>query len=184
MESIKVKEIMVPLAEYATVDEEATLQDAVLTLEKAQQRSLESPFEHRALLVLDKDHHVVGEMSQLDALRGLESAYGKMGDIRRTSRSGFSSEFIRSMVEKYGLWKGAMADLCRKAAQTKVKNIMYAPTDGEYVEESATLDEAVHQLLMGHHQSLLVTRSGQIVGVLRLFDVFTRVCEEMKACQL
>jgi len=63
-----------------------------------------------------------------------------------------------------------------------VKNFMYTPTEGEYVEESASLNEAIHQLIMGHHQSLLVTRKKQIVGILRLTDVFKEVFEVMKTC--
>ncbi len=48
----------------------------------------------------------------------------------------------------------------------------------------ATLDEAIHQLIIGHHQSLLVTREGAIVGVLRLTDVFAAVFHAMKECRL
>ena len=48
--------------------------------------------------------------------------------------------------------------------------------------EDASLDEAIHQLIMGHHQSLLVTRGEKIVGVLRLTDVFAAVFHTMKEC--
>jgi len=53
------------------------------------------------------------------------------------------------------------------------------------VKESATFDEAVHMLIIGHHQSLLVTdRKGeQVVGVLRLVDVFEEICSLIKACK-
>ena len=37
MKSYSVKELMVPLSEYATVTENATLYDAVLALEEAQE---------------------------------------------------------------------------------------------------------------------------------------------------
>ncbi|HAA05016.1 MAG TPA: CBS domain-containing protein, partial [Syntrophobacteraceae bacterium] len=53
MQSIKVEKLMVPLAEYATVSEEATLNEAVLALDTAQ-KSVEGDREkHRAVLVLD-----------------------------------------------------------------------------------------------------------------------------------
>ena len=65
-----------------------------------------------------------------------------------------------------------------------VKDIMYTPTEGEYVEEKASLGEAIHQLVMGHHQSLLVTKEDEIVGILRLVDVFKEICEGIKACEL
>jgi predicted transcriptional regulator len=88
------------------------------------------------------------------------------------------------MITEHGLWKQPIDDICRKAATLKVKDIMHTPTQGEYVAESATLNEAVHQLIMGHHQSLLVTRGDDIVGVLRLTDVFHRISDMMAECKL
>jgi CBS domain-containing protein len=62
---------------------------------------------------------------------------------------------------------------------------MYTPTEGEYVPKDAALDQAIHQLVVGHHQSLLVTGEGrEIVGILRLTDVFQEVCGMIKACYL
>jgi len=60
---------------------------------------------------------------------------------------------------------------------------MYTPTEGEYVAEDATLDRAIHQLVIGRHQSLLVTHEDRIVGILRLTDVFMEICTLIKACQ-
>jgi hypothetical protein len=61
---------------------------------------------------------------------------------------------------------------------------MYTPTKEEYVEEKASLNEAIHHLIMGHHQSLLVTRGKEIVGILRLSDLFYEVGERIKTCEL
>jgi predicted transcriptional regulator len=47
------------------------------------------------------------------------------------------------------------------------------------VSEGGTLDEAIHLLIMGHHQSLLVKRDDQIVGILRLTDVFSAVFQPL-----
>jgi CBS domain-containing protein len=185
MKTRKVKDLMVPLAEYATVDEEASLHAAVLALEEAQKKFRQDAYKHRAILVLDKSKHVVGKLSQLDVIKGLEGGYKKMGDFKGISHTGFSTEFIKSMVDKYDLWKKPLEDICRRAPHIKVRDIMYTPTEGEYVHQEATLDQALHQLVVGHHQSLLVTRDGkEIVGILRLTDVFQEVCETIKVCQM
>jgi len=185
MKTRKVKDLMVPLAEYATVNEEASLHAAVLALEEAQKRFRQDRYKHRAILVLDKSKHVVGKLSQLDVIKGLEGGYKKMGDFKGISHTGFSTEFIKSMVDKYDLWKKPLEDICRRSPHIKVKDIMYTPTEGEYVHQEATLDQALHQLVVGHHQSLLVTRDGkEIVGILRLTDVFQEVCEMIKVCQM
>ena len=185
MKTRKVKDLMVPLAEYATVNEEASLHAAVLALEEAQKHFRQDRYKHRAILVLDKSKHVVGKLSQLDVLKGLEGGYKKMGDFKGISHTGFSTEFIKSMVDKYDLWQKPLEDICRRSPHIKVKDIMYTPTEGEYVHQEATLDQALHQLVVGHHQSLLVTRDGkEIVGILRLTDVFQEVCEMIKVCQM
>jgi CBS-domain-containing membrane protein len=180
-----VKDLMVPLQEYATVNEEASLYAAVLALEEAQKRFHQDRYKHRAILVLDMSGRVAGKLSQLDVLKGLEAGYKKMGDFKGISHTGFSTEFIKSMVDKYDLWKKPLEDICRRSPHIKVKDIMYTPTEGEYVPMDATLDQAIHQLVVGHHQSLLVTKDGkEIVGILRLTDVFQEISERIKECGL
>jgi hypothetical protein len=184
METIKVKDLMVPLDEYATVDEEATLYDAVMALEKAHEELDRTRYTylHRAVLVLDKTMKVIGKVSQLDALRALEPKYAEIGDLGGAGRGGFSPQFLRSMLERYSLLDGPLNAVCTSAAKIKVKDFMYTPKEGEFVGEDAGLNEAVHQFVMGHHQSLLVTRGGEITGVLRLTDVFKHIFQTMKAC--
>ena len=88
------------------------------------------------------------------------------------------------MMEEYELWKAPLEDLCRKAANVKLGSIVAAPLEGEFIDQDASLDKAVHQLIMGHHQSLLVTSKGRIVGILRLTDVFKEVTDRIKACKI
>ena len=185
MKTRMVSDLMVPLQEYATVSEEASLHAAVLALEEAQKTFHQNRYKHRAILVLDKSRRVVGKISQLDVLKGLEAGYKKMGDFKGISHTGFSTEFIKSMVDKYDLWKKPLEEICRRSPHIKVKDIMYTPTEGEYVAMDATLDQALHQLVVGHHQSLLVTKGGrEIVGILRLTDVFQEISEMIKLCNL
>ncbi len=186
MKTIGVKELMVPFEDYVTISEEATLFEAVEALEKARYEIDRSRYQdlHRALLVTDKNNRVVGKISMLYMLKALEPKYAKLGDAGRLSRAGFSAQFLQSMLDHASLWASPLKDLCSKAASLKVKSFLHAPTEGEYVEESAGLDEAIHQLLMGHHQSLLVTRDKDIVGILRICDVFLEVSKTMKTCEI
>ena len=185
-EIIYVKDLMVPLDEYVTVSMEATLYEAVEALEKAQEELDRNRYAylHRAVLVYDENNKIVGKISQLDVLSALEPKYMEMGDMRRISSAGFSQDFLKSIMEKYSLCDKSFTDMCRKAADIRVKEFMYTPAEGEYVEEETSLCEAIHQLVMGHHQSLLVTRDKDIVGILRLTDVFLEVFQMMRQCVL
>ncbi|MEW6672917.1 MAG: CBS domain-containing protein [Thermodesulfobacteriota bacterium] len=184
MEQLKVKDLMVPLADYATVSEDASLYDAVVALGKAQKAFNKDRDKHRAILVLDKNGYVIGKLSQMDVIKGLEPNYEKIGSLRDTSRFGFSPDFMRSLIKNYGLWDRPLRELCKKAAVKKVSEIMYRPTEGEYVNADDTLDQGIHQLIFGHHQSLLVMRRKQIVGILRLSDVFREICSMIESCSI
>lgn len=184
MKSYSVKDLMVPLSEYATVTEDATLYEAVLSLEEAQENfeDKHTRYRHRAILMLDKGGNVLGKLSQLDVLRALEPKYQDMIQGRGSQRFGFTKQFMQSMLEDYSLFTSPLDDICRKAGEQPVKKFMHTPTEGEYVSEDASLEVAIHQLIMGQHQSLLVTRDEKIVGILRLTDVFAAVFHKMKEC--
>jgi CBS domain-containing protein len=184
VKSYSVKDLVVPLSEYATVTEDATLYEAVLSLEEAQEKfeDKHTRYRHRAILILDKDGDVVGKLSQLDVLRALEPKYKDMVQGEGSHRFGFSKHFMKSMLEDYHLFAKPLDDMCRKAGEQNVKKFMSTPTEGEYVSEDASLDVAIHQFITGHHQSLLVTGGEKIVGILRLTDVFAAVFHKMKEC--
>jgi CBS domain containing-hemolysin-like protein len=79
MKSYQVKDLMVPLSEYATVPEAATLLEVVKTLKKAQDEFGRNRYQHRAILVFDGNNHFVGKLSQHDVIEALEPKYKRMG---------------------------------------------------------------------------------------------------------
>ncbi len=184
LESYVVKDLMVPLSEYATVPDTATLYEAVSALEKAQEEYDHSKYQHRAILVYDKNNQIVGKVSQMDVLRALEPKYDEIQGESGLARFGFSKKFMKSMLEYYHLFDKPFEDICSKAGSQNVTRFMSSFSEGEHVEEDATLDEAIHQLVLGHRQSLLVTRKNDIVGILRLTDVFAAVFHAMKTCNI
>ena len=184
MKTISVKDLVVPLSEYATIHIGASLLEAVEALESAQGEFDATKYRHRAILVLDETGHVVGKIGQLGALKALEPKYCEMVEGQAVSRLGFSAKFIKSMCEQYRLFDRPMDDLCKKAATLKAEDCMDELSENEFIEIDATLDMAIHQLVMGHHQSLLVKDGDSIVGIIRLTDVFVAVFHAMKECSL
>ena len=182
MDKYLIKDLMVPISEYATVSEGATLFEAYLALEKAQEEYDHNKYRHRAILILDSDRRVIGKIGQLDVLRALEPRDAQHELFSDIGKYNFSNQFIMKLREQYLMRTEPLADICKKAARIKVEDLMHAPTEGEYVEEDASLDTAIHQLVRGSHMSLLVTRDGNIVGILRLTDVFAAIFHTMKEC--
>jgi len=179
-----VKELMVPLSEYATVLEGSTLFDAVLALEKAQEEFDHTKYKHRGVLILDKNNRVIGKLGQLDVLRALEPKDEDSGEIKELSQFGFSYNFVHKMRKQQRLKTAPLKDLCGKASKLRVEDFMQTPSEGEFIEEEASLEMAVMQLVMGHHISLLVTRDKDIIGILRMTDVFAAVFHAMKECEI
>jgi len=181
MKMKKVNEVMIPLSEYATVNENDTLENAVKTLYHANKEASDHIYKHKAVLVFDETGNITGKVGPLDILRALEPKYSQFGhsDLAKMglSRFGLSNEFLHSLVENYNLWDESCESLVEKAKKRKVKEIMYSPIEGEYVNEDINVAEAIHQFILGHHQSLLVLKQDKVIGILRLTDIFKLICD-------
>jgi len=183
MEVSSIESIMVPLEMYATVHEDATLYEAVKALEESQANQDRSKYHylHRAILVLNHNNKVVGKISQLDILMALEPRYVELGDIRSIAKAGLKPSFIFSMMEKFSLFDKPLIEMCREAAGVKVSKLMYAPGTGERIAIDTDLSKAIHMFVIGQHQSLLVIKDGEIVGILRLTDVLQEIFKIMSS---
>ena len=112
MKTQSVKELMVPLAEYATVPEYATMYEAVTALEKAQQEFNRSRYLHRAVLVYDENKQIIGKVSQLDILKALEPKYDQIENSSSMARFGYSRQFLKKMLDQFSLWDKPLNDIC------------------------------------------------------------------------
>jgi CBS domain-containing protein len=186
MQAKIVSELMVPRAEYATVHRNATLFEAVQALKDVQNKFSQdsSKYKHRAILVYDDEKHIIGKISQLDVLKGLEPKYQGLDDLEKLSTLNINVNYLRNMMEEFSLWQHPIDDICHKAFVIKVEDIMHKTTKGEYIEETESINTAIHQLVIGHKQSLLVTKDNNIIGILRITDVFQYVCDMMEACKI
>jgi len=184
MQSIKIKDIMVPTSEYTTVSADATLYEAVKILGNAQAEFNQTKNKHRAILVLENDGRVVGKLSQIDVLRALEPGYRDISPTAEIKHWALSKETISKMMEDLQLWQRPLEDICKKSSRICVRDIMYTPAEGEYVNQQASLDEAIHQLVIGRHQSLLVIEDESVTGILRLTDVFNSLIQVINECEI
>lgn len=183
MKGKQVKDIMVPLSEYATVSENATLSEAVAALKRSQADFDQAKYRHRAILIFDKDNDIVGKVNFLSILRALEPKYDEMLSDKGPAHMGFTRKFQKAMFESLKLWEDPLEHICKKASEIKVKSFMVTPKENEMIEPGVGLGEAIHQLVIGHHQSLLVTKNKKVVGVLRLTDAFEVVADNILGCK-
>jgi CBS-domain-containing membrane protein len=185
MKTRQVKELMVPISEYATIHASANMVEAIQALESEKRRYKEGPYRHQSLVVIDENRHVVGRLSQVDIMRAMEPRYRQIGagDDRWIGRSVLSKKVLATLRESFELWEQPMEELCKAVSDEKVKDYMQKPSEGEIVSETDTFNIAVHRIIMGRHHSLLVTQGKVIVGILRSTDLFNSLYDMMTTCK-
>ena len=174
-----VKDLMVPREHYATVGEDATMLDAILALEKAQDHLPPGRQPHRAVLVTNAEGRVVGKVGQLGFLRALESKHVIVGDMGKLARAGLSSDFVASMMSHMSLFQDDIPEMCSRARSVIVKTVMNPIT--ESIDEDASLGEAIYKIVTWQTLSILVRRDGVATGVVRLSDLYDEIAEHIKA---
>lgn len=178
MAANKVESLMVPVDKFPMISQDVTFSEAVLALDKAQEEFMAGKREQRILLVRDQDNRIVGKLTPIDVIRGLEPNYGKLVD---TDYSAYVSNFeyvIQSMREQ--MQTAPWDDLCAKAKDARVKDFLRKPTPAQVVQVSDTLNEALHRFILGGHDSLFVTDGQKLVGVIRFSDVYREIQGRIK----
>lgn len=184
MNTILVKDLMIPVESYTSVPLDASLYEAVVTLEKSQNSLDPLRYRHRAVFVLDRNGSVIGKMNMKNILSALKPDSSNKESEEVLSRLGYSPDLIQSLTEKNILWIDPLQIACDRVRQMAVIDVVEPPRERELIDEEATLREALHKLLVYPLYSLLVVRDEfEIIGILRLSDVFATICREIRACE-
>lgn len=177
-----VKDIMIPISDYPSVSDQAVLAEVYLKLDEGHFKGDERTYEARAVLVKDGDGKVIGKVSQWDGLRALEPQYGSAVDYDRLAKFGFNPEQIKADVEKHQLWTSPLSSLCTERSNLAVEKFMTAFEESDYIDAGATPGEAIHALMISNKLSLMVTEGDEVIGILRLCDIFDVASRVMREC--
>ena len=183
MSDIKLTDLMVSVEDYASVSLGASIREGILALKTAQEREfIDDPERHRdrGVLVTDSNGEIVGKLSMWSIIGCLEPKFdrvrGGAASSKAASRVGSARGVIEGVIRSSHLWQRRLRTIADDTADLRVQDLLRGFRDQELIDESASLERAIHQLVAGHFMSLLVTRRGRIVGILRLVDVFEAVC--------
>ena len=175
-----VKELMLPIDQCVTVNQDWTVRDSIRLAQEAeeQRRRNGEVLSPRALLALDDEDRVVGKLNHQDIVTNMEPRYRAQRShetIAHIFAAGLRPALLKSMMERYSYWTETFDEKCQQVLDVKVKDCMHTAKREEYVRHSAPLELAVHQLVIGRHQSLLVIEGDSVVGTLTLADVLQRL---------
>lgn len=183
MECVRAADLMVPIDQFATVNEESSLYDSVIALQKS--RNVFGKHEKiNAILVFDQKNDIMGKINFWDLLKAVEPRYTALNYPREiTDRECCSEcEFVSSVQRTYGLWREALLDLCSKAPLVTARDVMKPLSDAERIEESASMEEALNRMILRRLDSIVVMRGSEVVGVLRLSDIAEEILGRIEAC--
>ncbi len=173
MELKKIKNLMIPLENYASVNINSTLLDAALEMRRSQEKLVDGLQPIRAVLVVDNDKNIVGKIGHMAFLKALEPKYNNIIDFEKLTRVGVSPALISSISDNMRLWQDDMKSILDRASSIKVKDAMNPVS--ESIDENASITEAIHQIIVLRLLSLLVKSGSKIVGIVRLSDLYNEV---------
>jgi len=181
MEKMKVRDLMVLVDRFPKISCQATFYEALNALESAQKKYLSGESEQRILLVEDEEGKVMGKLSPIDLLRGLETNYNRVDAEKVLTRYGLGYMW-KSMQKDYNLWENPFKDLCRKAGEVHLKDFIKAPSEGQSVSAVDSLVKCFHLFVMNRHDALFVLEGDKIIGLLTFSDVYEKASGTMKEC--
>ena len=179
----RVKDLMLSLSEYAVVDEDATVLDALVALDAAQAHLTPGRQPHRAILVRTRQGAIVGKLHYFAFLRALVSERKVAGERDLLERAGVGDDLRDASVRMLDLLTGDLVNVCERARRVAVRDVCTPASQS--ISEDASLFDAIAEFLAHQTLSLLVRRGTTTVGILRLSDLFDELARQIKAgeCQ-
>lgn len=164
-EERQIRHIMIPISDYTTINENASVAEAIETLRESfsaaafTSRLMETG--HRSILVFDAGGNMKGILDVRDLLRALMPHYLFAPRPSMADSIQFSPMF----------WSGAFYREVRQLGNAPVNKIMSpAPCT---VKEGANLMEAAYMMVSNKVIRLaVVDEKGSVVGVVREWDLF------------
>ncbi|HDR16799.1 MAG TPA: CBS domain-containing protein [Desulfobacteraceae bacterium] len=184
MENMEIHDLMRPVEEFPRISSQLTFFQALEALEKAQDEFLSGKAAQRILLVYDKDDKIVGKLSPMDLVQGLEPNYDRIESLKDQSRYRLNEETLERMKEQFQLWHTPFSELCKKADGVKIENFIKMPSPDHMVNSEDKMAKAFHLFVVGRHDSLFVREEDRIVGLILFSDVYRQLAQAMKQCPM
>lgn len=174
-EESRVGDIMVPLGTFSKIFKNATVSQAMGVIIDSFNRSMFSgtvaESVHRSILVLDERDNVIGLLSFIDLLSGVQPSYMRLLKDRPVMADSIHIEPPD--------FTGLFTILVRDLGQKKVSDLMSAAPPA--IRPQDNLMTAVNRILtLGVRRLLVVDDSGQAVGVIREQDLFFEIADIMR----
>ena len=120
----RVRDLMLSLSEYAVVDEDATVLDALVALDAAQAHLTPGRQPHRAILVRTRQGAIVGKLHYFAFLRALVSERKVAGERDLLERAGVGDDLRDASVRMLDLLTGDLVNVCERARRVRPRRLL------------------------------------------------------------
>ncbi|NNL76331.1 MAG: response regulator [Desulfobacterales bacterium] len=162
-----VREVMIPIEDYTTLDQESTIAEAIVKLRESffakasTSRIMETG--HRSILVFDDQGKIIGMLAIIDLLRAIMPDYLDAPKPSTADSVQFSPIF----------WSGMFQREVIRLAGKKIKDVMSpAPRT---IDAGANLMEAAYTMISQNKRRLTIIDSGKVIGIIREQDLFFEI---------
>jgi hypothetical protein len=111
----RVKDLMLSLSEYAVVDEDATVFDALAALDESQAKLPPDHQPHRAVLVRNAQGKIVGKLHHFAFLHALTPERKSLVEREVLRRAGVSDQLLQSSMQTLDFLASGLVNMCVRA---------------------------------------------------------------------
>ncbi len=167
----RVRDILVPIAEFPRIAHDASLKDAYAMLHR---QHTSGGWRYRHMLVFGGESRVVGILSLVDLLRALMPDYIR-ATLSQHVADGTDTHTVGTSLSL--LWQDSFAAQCRQMGEVTVaahmSPVQHTVRGGDPITLAA-------YLMIAHHVHMLPVLEGDVVaGVVRIVDVFNQAAMEV-----
>ncbi|MCK5126864.1 MAG: CBS domain-containing protein [candidate division Zixibacteria bacterium] len=174
-----VKDIMVPISEYAIVSENETIHDALQIIRQSHTTMDPDKYFHRAILIKNRDGDIVGKLGYFGFLSALDPKYENMSEMKALAGSGITKKDLCKDMRNLGFWNDKLPVIKQRAKEITMKQVMVK--FDEHIDEDGSLSEALHTMVQLNVLSILTTKDDHITGIIRLSDLFEEITDYILA---
>ncbi len=172
LDNLQIKDVYIKIDDYPNISEHAQVGNAFHLMHHV----LEDKNKFRTILVLDDDDHLKGYLSLRDLIRavGPDYLHKSRPDIKgHQPFSGFSQDLTSLSM----LWQDEFVLNIQDELAKPVSDYMTLMED--HVSMDDTITKCIYLMLLRDVLILPVVEEEQVLGVVRLVDVFDRIADSV-----
>lgn len=178
--SERIKDIMVQASELSFINTNASLGEAILALGQVVEGFKSGRRCSRVLIVRDDNGRMVGKLSPVDMLRGMEDNSAPV-DVNVSSHIGRVSHVIESCTAQMRQASRPWDDLGTVARSKKVSDVMQKLGKSQIISQDESPNEAIHRFAGNSYNNLFVADDEQnLVGVLDRANFYSAMMDKVR----